>query len=121
MLSVDYIFHAIQKMQKDQIRSIAVKQEMQDYFNEYTQSLHRDLVWSGSCVSWCEYTFLTIPKQASPLIQKSDKDRATGRVTAVWPGSSIHFMEVIAQPRWEDFHISYMHVSDLGIKLGQEH
>lgn len=40
----------------------------------------------------------------------TDKDRQTGRVVAVWPGSSIHFMEMIETPRWEDYEIEYQHV-----------
>jgi hypothetical protein len=36
-----------------------------------------------------------------------DKDRMSGKVTAVWPGSSIHYMELVEQPRWEDFEIEY--------------
>ncbi|KAF7554068.1 hypothetical protein G7Z17_g3173 [Cylindrodendrum hubeiense] len=39
----------------------------------------------------------------------ADRDRLTGRVTAVWPGSSIHFMEMVETPRWEDFEIQYVH------------
>lgn len=41
----------------------------------------------------------------------TDKDRSTGRVTAVWPGSSIHYMEMIDTPRWEDYQITYCNVS----------
>ncbi|KXJ85358.1 hypothetical protein Micbo1qcDRAFT_223282 [Microdochium bolleyi] len=88
--SVKYISQVLVKMQKDQIKSVNVKQAMQDAFNEYTQSVHQDLVWTGSCQSWY-------------------KDRATGRVVAVWPGSSIHYMDMIETPRWEDYEIQYMH------------
>lgn len=80
-------------MQQDQIKTLNVKGPMQRAFNEYIQSVHQDLVWTGSCSSWY-------------------KDKATGRVTAVWPGSSIHYMETIEQPRWEDFEIEYLEVSD---------
>ncbi|KAF5684530.1 sterigmatocystin biosynthesis monooxygenase stcW [Fusarium circinatum] len=37
-----------------------------------------------------------------------NKDRKSGRVVAVWLGSSIHFMEMIANLRWEDFDIKYI-------------
>jgi hypothetical protein len=39
-----------------------------------------------------------------------DKDRTTGKITAVWPGSSNHFMELIESPRYEDFEIQYINV-----------
>ncbi|EMT71967.1 Putative sterigmatocystin biosynthesis monooxygenase stcW [Fusarium odoratissimum] len=87
--SAKYIVQAITKIQTDQIRSLDVKQPIQDAFNDYVQEVHKDLVWTGSCQSWY-------------------KDRKSGRVVAVWPGSSIHFMEMIANPRWEDFEIKYI-------------
>ncbi|KAF5561450.1 sterigmatocystin biosynthesis monooxygenase stcW [Fusarium phyllophilum] len=87
--SAKYIVQVITKIQTDQIRSLDVKQPIQDAFNDYVQEVHKDLVWTGSCQSWY-------------------KDRKSGRVVAVWPGSSIHFMEMIENPRWEDFDIKYI-------------
>ncbi|KAH7169887.1 hypothetical protein EDB81DRAFT_864441 [Dactylonectria macrodidyma] len=88
--SVKYIVQILDKMQRDQIKSLEIRKEVQDSFNEYVQEVHKDLVWTGSCNSWY-------------------RDRSTGRVTAVWPGSSIHFMEMIETPRWEHFEIRYVH------------
>lgn len=50
------------------------------------------------------------PLRLKLIYRTIDKDRSTGRVVAVWPGSSIHFMEMIASPRWEDYEIHYQHV-----------
>ncbi|KAL2858523.1 flavin-binding monooxygenase [Aspergillus pseudoustus] len=88
--SAKYIGQVLQKMQACQIRTVDAKCDMQNFLNEYMQTVHRDLVWSGNCVSWY-------------------KERKTGKVTAVWPGSSIHYMEAIEVPRWEDFDIGYCH------------
>ncbi|KAH7012944.1 hypothetical protein EDB80DRAFT_638624 [Ilyonectria destructans] len=88
--SVKYITRVLEKMQRDQIKFLHVKQHVQNAFNDYAQEVHKDLVWTGSCNSWY-------------------RDKSTGRVTAVWPGSSIHFMEMIDTPRWEDFEIVYIH------------
>lgn len=35
------------------------------------------------------------------------KNNETGRVNAVWPGSSMHYQQVIEKPRYEDFNITY--------------
>lgn len=35
------------------------------------------------------------------------KDPTTGRVNAIWPGSSLHYQRVIQHPRYEDFEIRY--------------
>lgn len=41
-------------------------------------------------------------------VQSWYKDNETGRVNAVWPGSSLHYIEAIRQPRYEDFEITYL-------------
>ncbi|KAK1765315.1 hypothetical protein QBC33DRAFT_455591 [Phialemonium atrogriseum] len=88
--SVQYIIQALLKIQTEQIKTLDVKKAMQIHFNEYAQNVHQDLVWTGQCNSWY-------------------KDKASGRVTAVWPGSSIHYMEMTRSPRWEDYDIEYVH------------
>lgn len=55
--SAKYIVQAITKIQTDQIRSLDVKQPVQDAFNDYIQEVHKDLVWTGSCQSWCMYLY----------------------------------------------------------------
>ena len=35
------------------------------------------------------------------------KNNETGRVNAIWPGSSLHYQQVIEQPRYEDFDFAY--------------
>lgn len=37
----------------------------------------------------------------------ADKDKSSGRVNAVWPGSALHYMDAIEDPRYEDFDITY--------------
>lgn len=95
-------------MQKDQIKALSVKPTVQTALNQYMQKVHEDLVWTGACQSWCMYPWFLLHTNADDLI---DKHRATGQVTAVWPGSSIHYMEAIETPRWEDYDIEYMNVS----------
>ncbi|KAH7383532.1 hypothetical protein BKA64DRAFT_160741 [Cadophora sp. MPI-SDFR-AT-0126] len=87
--SAKYIVQALKKMQAEQIKSMNIKKNIQDAFNEYTQAVHKDLVWTGSCRSWY-------------------KDNASNKVTAVWPGSSIHFMDVVKSLRCEDYEIEYV-------------
>lgn len=35
------------------------------------------------------------------------KNNETGRVNAVWPGSSLHYMRAIQSPRWEDYEMRW--------------
>lgn len=109
----------LQKMQRDCIKSLAPKQYQTDKFNEHAQEWYRHTVWKDSCRSWY-------------------KNNDTGRINAVWPGSSLHYsksckhrptflpfyslhaqhiisvlifrkVQVVINPRWEDYEISYQH------------
>lgn len=79
----------IKKIQTEYICSIAPKQDITDEFNAHTQEWIRHTVWNESCRSWY-------------------KDNETGRVNAIWPGSSLHYIEAIRVPRYEDFEITYL-------------
>lgn len=84
-----YTLQLIKKLQSEYIRSIAPKQDVTDAFNEHCQEWIKHTVWVEECRSWY-------------------KNNETGRVNAVWPGSSLHYMEAIKAPRYEDFEITYL-------------
>jgi hypothetical protein len=84
-----YAVQLIRKIQCEYIASIAPRQDVTDAFNEHCQEWVRHTVWVEECRSWY-------------------KDNETGRVNAVWPGSSLHYIEAIRQPRYEDFEIEYL-------------
>ncbi|KAI9880737.1 MAG: hypothetical protein M1830_000626 [Pleopsidium flavum] len=84
----DYAVQIIKKMQGEDIKSIAPKQDITDLFNEHCQEFIKHTVWKEDCRSWY-------------------KSNITGRVNAIWPGSSLHYQEVIKTPRYEDYEITY--------------
>ncbi|TKA22440.1 putative sterigmatocystin biosynthesis monooxygenase stcW [Salinomyces thailandicus] len=84
----DYAVQMIKKMQNENIKSWVPKQDITDQFNDHVQEWIKHTVWKDDCRSWY-------------------KDNTTGRVNAVWPGSSIHYQQVIASPRYEDMQIEY--------------
>ncbi|KAK5112948.1 hypothetical protein LTR62_003770 [Meristemomyces frigidus] len=84
----DYAVQIIKKMQNENIKSWTPDQHKTDLFNNHVQEWVKWTVWKEDCRSWY-------------------KDNKTGRVNAVWPGSSMHYQQVIASPRYEDFHIEY--------------
>jgi len=91
LLSVtEYALQVIKKMQRDHIKSWVPKQDVTDRFNEHAQEWIKHTVWKSECRSWY-------------------RNNETGRVNAVWPGSSNMYAEVIATPRYEDFDIEYQH------------
>ncbi|KAF2713802.1 FAD/NAD(P)-binding domain-containing protein [Pleomassaria siparia CBS 279.74] len=91
LLSVsEYAIKIIKKMQRDHIKSLVPRQDITDSFNEHTQEWMKHTVWKDDCRAWY-------------------KNNETGRVNAVYPGSSLHYRNVIEEPRYEDFDIQYLH------------
>ncbi|KAI9372983.1 putative sterigmatocystin biosynthesis monooxygenase stcW [Aspergillus egyptiacus] len=84
----EYAVQFLKKMQNENIRAWVPRQQITDRFNEHVQEWVKHTVWSDECRSWY-------------------KNNETGRVNAIWPGSSLHYQEVIERPRYEDFEISY--------------
>ncbi|KAK3113063.1 hypothetical protein LTR53_010020 [Teratosphaeriaceae sp. CCFEE 6253] len=84
----DYAVQIIKKMQNENIKSWVPDQRKTDSFNDHVQEWIKHTVWRDDCRSWY-------------------RNNETGRVNAVWPGSSLHYMQAIERPRYEDFHIEY--------------
>lgn len=85
----DYVVDAISKIQLDQIKYIVPRQDVTDEFNEHVQHFVKRTVWTDNCRSWF-------------------KDNETGRITALWPGSALHYAQAIKRPRYEDYEIEYI-------------
>ncbi|KAI9733512.1 MAG: hypothetical protein M1818_007260 [Claussenomyces sp. TS43310] len=84
----EYTIQIIKKMQNENIRSFVPRQDITDEFNAHVQEFLKTSVWVDDCRSWY-------------------KNPETGKVFAIWPGSSLHFMQTICTPRYEDYHINY--------------
>lgn len=105
----EYAIQWIKKMQNENLRSWAPRQDITDQFNEHVQVRKQNnnpshdsptpalltpnsqewikhTIWKDSCRSWY-------------------KNNETGRVNAVFPGSSLHYMKLLGVPRYEDFEI----------------
>lgn len=84
-----YIAKIIVKMQVEPIRSVAPSKAAVREFNEHRNSQLATTAWSDRCSSWFK------------------NGTVDGPVTAVHPGSRLHFFEMIAEPRYEDMDIEY--------------
>ncbi|KAJ9112511.1 hypothetical protein QFC22_006260 [Naganishia vaughanmartiniae] len=86
-----YIVDAIAKMQSQDIRSMEIAQENQDEYNRQQESVMADLVFTTSCSSWYK------------------GGRSDGPPDALFAGSTLQYMELLASPRWEDWKYEYRH------------
>ena len=73
------------KFQKENIRSFEVRSSAVQEFNQWIASWMKDTVWSDPCRSWYK------------------AGSASGRILALWPGSTLHYLEALKEPRWEDW------------------
>ena len=86
--NTDYAIALIQKLQSELVKSFSVSQQATDDFNEHTQTWAVDTVRNAPCRSWY-------------------KDNETGRLRAIYPGSSLHYRDMLSRVRWEDYHIEH--------------
>ncbi|EEH33494.1 sterigmatocystin biosynthesis monooxygenase StcW [Paracoccidioides lutzii Pb01] len=95
----NYAIKLINKIQNENIQSLTPRQDITDAFNEHAQEWVKHTVWTDDCRSWY-------------------RNNETGRVNAVYPGSSLHYLELISTPRVEDYTISYVNKMNMWSFLG---
>ncbi|KAK6378802.1 hypothetical protein LTS17_006505 [Exophiala oligosperma] len=86
--TVEYILKVIRKIQRESIKSMATKQEALDDIFAHMDELHKTTVWGEECRSWFK------------------DGKKEGRIY-IWPGSAIHFLKTMKEPRFEDYDITY--------------
>ncbi|KAG9834933.1 flavin-binding monooxygenase, partial [Aureobasidium melanogenum] len=86
---VEYIIKFLSKFQKENIKSFDVRQEPVDDFNDYKDAYMEGTIWSEECKSWYK------------------NGNAKGKIAALWPGSTLHYLETLAEPRYEDWKFTY--------------
>ena len=92
----EYMMKFVQKMQRQRI-----KPEPTKALNAHHQAFLRNhMVFADSCRSWYK------------------GGRADGKVIGIWPGSSLHYYEVLSEPRYEDY--EYTYPEDEGMEDGEE-
>lgn len=76
-------------MQRTSIRTISPSAAASADLSVHTHELLKRTAWSTTCSSWFK------------------NGKRHGPVTAIWPGSRLHWFEALKEPRWEDFDITY--------------
>jgi cation diffusion facilitator CzcD-associated flavoprotein CzcO len=96
----DYIIKCVRKIQRDNIAAMVVKKEREQDFIEYADAYFEGTVFAEECRSWY-------------------KNNGTGEVVGLWPGSTLHCMEAMRSPRWEDY--DYTYVDELEGRVDEAH
>ncbi|KAI0144715.1 flavin-binding monooxygenase [Pestalotiopsis sp. NC0098] len=82
----DYITKCIRKLQKEDYASMCIKKARVSDWTEYCQTYFKDTVYTDQCNSW----------------YKSEGGKGD-HITGLWPGSTLHALEALRSPRWEDY------------------
>jgi len=85
----DYMLKMIDRWQTENIHSFSPKMNAVEDFVAYKDNFMKGTVWTHECNSWYK----------SNSISES--------ITAIWPGSSLHYLEAMAEPRYEDWDLKY--------------
>jgi cation diffusion facilitator CzcD-associated flavoprotein CzcO len=86
----EYIAKALAKMQTENIRTMQPTKTAVQSFSKFCDAYFANTVFSEECNSW----------------YKGGKSK--GRVSALWPGSSLHAIQAMRHPRWEDWEYTYV-------------
>ena len=82
----DYIVKCIRKLQRENYKSMEPAEGRVRDFSDYVDAYFKDTVYMDTCNSW----------------YRSEGGKGD-RVTGLWPGSTLHAVEALRSPRWEDW------------------
>lgn len=90
-----YFAACLAKIQTQNILIMQPKTSAVNHFTNFCDEYFKGTVFSEECSSW----------------YKSGKE---GKVTALWPDSSLHAIQALDQVRWEDFDYEYVDGNEFG-------
>lgn len=86
----DYVCAVVAKMQRDRVATIQPRRDATDAFVAFCGEYFSRTVFSLPCRSWYK------------------RGTIDGPVTALWPGSALHFVKTLERPRFEDYEYTYV-------------
>lgn len=82
----DYIVKCVRKLQKENLATMCIKQSSVEDFSRYRDEYFQKTVYLDECRSW----------------YRSEGGKGS-KITGLWPGSTLHAIEAMRSPRWEDW------------------
>ncbi|KAJ9631215.1 hypothetical protein H2204_008300 [Knufia peltigerae] len=99
-----YVVQILQRLAQGNVKTIEPKKKQVENFTNYCDAYFKRTVFSAECGSWY--------KSAPPNATR--EERMKGRVTALWPGSSIHAVRALEHVRFDDFEMTTVDGNDFG-------
>ncbi|PGH19126.1 hypothetical protein AJ80_04204 [Polytolypa hystricis UAMH7299] len=88
-VQADYMLNLVNRWQTENWAMFSPKEEAVRDFIAYKDEYMKKTIWVEPCRSWYK------------------NNTAEGKVTALWPGSSLHYIEAMKDVRYEDWDIKY--------------
>lgn len=83
----DYICAFIDRFQTEPIHSMSVKRDACEEFTQHVAETMQTMVWTDDC--------------------RSSNNKYHKEVPTTWPGSTLHYLEAIREPRFDDWAFKY--------------
>lgn len=87
---VSYMIDILSKFQRENLKSFDVTPEASRDFNNHKDKFMSKTVWLEDCHTW----------------YRGGQDKS--KVTALWPGSQLHFLETLSHRSWEDWKFEHI-------------
>lgn len=100
-----YIAQILRRMAYGNVKTIEPKRRQVENFTNYCDEYFKRTVYSDDCPSWYKTPL------AAPRTGQQDE---RWRVTALWPGSSVHAIKAMADVRWDDYEMETVDGNDFG-------
>jgi cation diffusion facilitator CzcD-associated flavoprotein CzcO len=93
-----YIVKAVQKISREHVRTMEVKETASTNWVAYLDRYFPKTVHVDNCTSWY---------------------KVNGNIIGLWPGSSLHAMKALQNPRWEDYEYTSQESEDSFYWIGE--
>jgi cation diffusion facilitator CzcD-associated flavoprotein CzcO len=99
-----YMAQILKRLAYGNLKTIQPKRKQVNNFTNFCDEYFQQTVYSSECVSWYK----------TPLVDVSDESKNRMRVTALWPGSSVHALRAFESVRWDDYELDNFHDNEFG-------
>jgi hypothetical protein len=99
-----YMAQILRRMAFGNLKIIQPKRKRVENFTNYCDEYFQRTMYSADCVSWYK----------TPLADVTGTTKGSTRVSALWPGSSVHALHALESVRWDDFELENVDDNDLG-------
>lgn len=100
-----YMSQILRRLAYGNIKTIEPKRKQVENFTNYCDEYFKCTVYTTDCVSWYK---------APPRPGASVEEQKNARITALWPGSSVHAVKALELVRWEDYEMETVNDNDFG-------